>query len=145
MDTQPPTTFYMEFNQKPNQKFMIIKLSNFFQNTSKKFTVYSNTWLVIRFVLKKVYSKRKIRCVCVYCVGQDTLLKDRQRQLVSIQPNRLLFICCVYFTLILKLLLCVAGQQSALSLVGSKLLICSFPCLDFVGHIPTYWFICNRH
>ena len=34
---------------------------------------------------------------------QDTLLKDRQRQLVSIQPIRILFICCIYFTLIMKL------------------------------------------
>ena len=25
-----------------------------------------------------------------------------------------------------------AGQQSALSLDGSKVLVCSFPCLDFV-------------
>ena len=49
---------------------------------------------------------------------QDTLSKDRQRQLVSIQPIRILFLCCVYFTLIMKLSLCMAGQQSALSLVG---------------------------
>ena len=34
---------------------------------------------------------------------QDTLLKDRQRRLVSIQPIRILFICCAYFTLIMTL------------------------------------------
>ena len=34
-------------------------------------------------------------------LNQDTLLKDRQRQLVSIQP--ITVICCIYFTLILKL------------------------------------------
>ena len=46
----------------------------------------------------------------VYC-GQDTSLKDRQRRLVSIQPIRLLFICCVYFTLIMKLSGCQVAKS----------------------------------
>ena len=48
---------------------------------------------------------------------------DRQRWLVFIQPIRILFICCVYFTLIMKLQLCMADQQSALSFVWCFYLI----------------------
>ena len=40
---------------------------------------------------------------------QDTYLKDRQKRLVSIQPIRILLICCIYFTLIV-LILWVWGQ-----------------------------------
>ena len=66
---------------------------------------------------------------------QDTLLKDRQSSLVSPHPIRILFICCVYFALTMKLNWA-ADQQSALSLVGSKVLVCSFPCL-FLWLRPT--------
>ena len=51
------------------------------------------------------------------------------------QPIRILFICCIDFTLILKLYncaLCTAEQQSALSLVGAKVLKLAVPCLDAV-------------
>ena len=61
---------------------------------------------------------------CIQGAFQDTLLKDWQSSLVSPHPIRILFICCIYFTLIMKLLLCAADQQTALSLVGSKVLVC---------------------
>ena len=73
-----------------------------------------------------------VEVLSLLVLNQDTLLKDRQSSLVSSQPIRILFICCVYFTLIMKLKLCAADQQSALSLVGSKVLVCSVPCQDCV-------------
>ena len=60
---------------------------------------------------------------------QDPILQDRQISLVFPHPITIIFICYVYFTLIMKLKLCAANQRSALSLVGSKVLVCSFPCL----------------
>ena len=48
---------------------------------------------------------------------QDPILQDRQISLVFPHPITIIFICYVYFTLIMKLKLCTADQQSALSSV----------------------------
>ena len=39
---------------------------------------------------------------------QDTLLKERQRQLIFIQPIRILFICCIIVKLCLHFCVCVS-------------------------------------
>ena len=38
-----------------------------------------------------------------FLTSQDTLLKDRQSSLAPSHPIRILFICCIYFTLQMKL------------------------------------------
>ena len=63
--------------------------------------------------------------ICIDFSPQDTLLKDRQSSLVSSHPIKILFMCCVYFTLIMKLL--VLGRKnhnsSRISKIQDSLLI----------------------
>ena len=68
-----------------------------------------------------------------FSVYPRNFVKEWARSLVSTQPIRILSICCVYFMLIMKLYLCTSDQESALLLIGSKVLLCSVPCLDSVG------------
>ena len=49
------------------------------------------------------FPSRQAWGLLVYIHIQDTLLKDWQSSLAPSHPIRILFICCVYFTLIMKL------------------------------------------
>ena len=86
---------------------------------------------------------RWLQLICMYYLLEFPLAglprnfkKDLARSLVSTQQIRILFISCIYFTLIIKLkrCMCMADQQSALSFVGSKVHI-SVPSLDSVGGV----------
>ena len=71
--------------------------------------------------------------------GEDPrhFIKEWARSFVYPQPIRIHFICYVDF-LLLKLKLCAADHQSALPLVGAKVLKLALPCLDSVGEDETY-------
>jgi len=63
---------------------------------------------------------------CIQGAFQDTLLKDWQSSLVSPHPIRILFICCIYFTLIMHCTL-IGWFKSSHLFISLSVSVCHTP------------------